>query len=324
MKVRFNHFERVAGIFVLTAIVGSALSAISVAVKQGWFEAKIRYHTVFENAEGVHGGTTVKMAGLNAGSVDEVELLPDNRVKVTFHVLGKFRDRIRMDSKAMLIRPFVIGDRVLEVAVGDQTHPVLPENETMVSEESVDMMTLLSGRKMNTAIAEMSKLMDSLQMMASAFSDPKRIEMVIRMFDRLEPMLENLNTMSQEVTTLSKQFNDDKVLRSLLTDARTLLREMNKILPAVNEHSPEFGQDLAILMKSMGRVSQELEVAFVEVSPQVPGTAKRLVELMHETTVLIKAMQKSMFVRGSVQEVREEESANPKRWPAYAPSEPRK
>lgn len=320
MKVRFNHFERVAGLFVLVAVGGAGLSAVSVAIKQGWFETKVKYHTVFENADGVHGGTTVKMAGLNAGSVDEVELLEDNRVRVTFHVLGKFKDRIKTDSKAMLIRPFIIGDRVLEVAVGSPTALPLAENAPMPSEESVDMMTLLSGRKMTSALAEMSKLMDSLQMMATAFSDPKRIEMVIRMFDRMEPLLENMNTMSREVTELSKQLNDDQVLRAVMKDARTLLVEMNRILPAVNEHSPEFGRDMAILMKSMGRVSQELEVAFVEVSPEVPGTAKRMVELMHEATVLIKAMQKSMFVRGSVEEVRAEESSNPKRWPASAPT----
>jgi phospholipid/cholesterol/gamma-HCH transport system substrate-binding protein len=319
MKVRFNHFERVAGLFVLIAVGGAGLSAVSVAIKQGWFETKVKYHTVFENADGVHGGTTVKMAGLNAGSVDEVELLEDNRVRVTFHVLGKFKDRIKTDSKAMLIRPFIIGDRVLEVAVGSPGAQPLAENMPMTSEESVDMMTLLSGRKMTSALAEMSKLMESLQMMATAFSDPKRIEMVIRMFDRMEPLLENMNTMSREVTDLSKQLNENQVLRAVMKDARTLLAEMNRILPAVNEHSPEFGRDMATLMKSMSRVSQELEVGFVEVSPEVPGTAKRMVELMHEATVLIKAMQKSMFVRGSVEEVRAEESSNPKRWPASAP-----
>jgi ABC-type transporter Mla subunit MlaD len=127
MHVKFNKFERVAGLFVLLAIVGSIVTALSVAVKQGWFENKFKYQTVFNSADGIHSGTVVQMAGLRAGSVEEIELLGNNKIKVVFYVMGKFQNRIRSDSKTQLVRPFVIGDRVLEVSVGS-------DDGTLVSE----------------------------------------------------------------------------------------------------------------------------------------------------------------------------------------------
>ena len=51
MKIKFNKFERVAGIFVLTAIVGGVAVMIGVAVKKGWFETKIKFETMLKNAD---------------------------------------------------------------------------------------------------------------------------------------------------------------------------------------------------------------------------------------------------------------------------------
>ena len=90
MKVKFSKFERVAGLFVGFAIIGFFVSAISVAVKQGWFESKVHFETQFLNADGVHAGTAVQMAGLRAGSVESVELLQDSKILVKFHVLEKY------------------------------------------------------------------------------------------------------------------------------------------------------------------------------------------------------------------------------------------
>ena len=80
MKVKFNHFERVAGVFVLVAVAALVISMVGVSVKQGWFDSKTVFRTIFETAEGIHAGTEVQLAGLRAGSVTDVELTMDNKI----------------------------------------------------------------------------------------------------------------------------------------------------------------------------------------------------------------------------------------------------
>lgn len=315
-NLKLNKFERVAGLFVLVAIGGAMLSALSVAVKQGWFEPKISFTTTFENADGVHAGTKVKMSGLNAGSVDDVELLPDNKVKVSFHILGKFRDRIREDSKTQLIRPFLIGDRVLEVVVGSESKLVLPEHAELKSEESMDLMALMGGKKMNQYLSRLTEMLDSFQALAEAFTQKSRTESMVRIFDRLEPLLENLTLMSEEMVKLSRQATQGENLQKVLVNVAVLTRELNQILPQLNDNNPELGRDLALMTRSLGKVTIEMEKMFEELGPEAPSTARRAVEALHETTVLIKALQKSMLLRSNVREVREEEAKDPVRWPA--------
>jgi phospholipid/cholesterol/gamma-HCH transport system substrate-binding protein len=282
MKIRLSHYERIAGLFILFAVVGSAVTAVSVAIKQGWFEDKVYFQTQFENADGLHDGTVVQMAGLRAGSVTEVRLESNNLITVKFYILEKFRDKVREDSEAQLIRPFLIGDRMLDISVGDPEKNLMGEFASLKSEEASDIMTILSGKKLGSYMAKMSQMLENLKTVMEAFLDKNRTQNMVKLFDRLNPLLENMNAMSVEVTKLSKQATEESNMKVVLQNAVFLTAELNKTIPQLN-------------------------AALKEIGPEMPKTARRAVEALEEATVLIKAMQKSVFMRGNVEDVRLEE-----------------
>ncbi len=282
MKIKLTHYERVAGVFVLVAIFGCAVAAVSAAIKQGWFEDKAYFQTYFENADGLHEGTVVQMAGLRAGSVSEVQLESDNKIKVTFYVMGKYRDKIKRDSVAQLIRPFLIGDRLLDVTVGSHAEQVLAEYEIIESQEATDVMSLLSGKKLGVYMSQTAQLLENLKTVMEAFLSKDRTENMVKIFDKLNPLVDNMNTMSVEVTKLSKQATDQNNMQAVMGNVAQLTQELNKTLPKLTE-------------------------AMKEIGPEMPSTARRAVEALDEATVLIKAMQKSLLLRGAVEDVRAEE-----------------
>ena len=311
MKVKFNKFERIAGLFVVTAIVGTLLTALSVAIKQGWFEKKIAYEAIFENADGLHQGTVVQMAGLRAGAVDEVELQANNRILVRFHILGKFQERLRQDSKVQLIRPFIIGERVLDVTVGSDASPIMPERAQIASIETTDIMTLLSGRNTNNYLSKISGILENMQVLMEAFAQKSRAESLVRMFDQLDPLLRNLNTMSLEVIQLSQQATDQQGVKRLVSNLNTTTSEMNKILPGLNKENPQLAKDLAVMTQNLAIVTRSLGPAMAEIEPEMPKASRRLMQVLDETVVVLKAMQKSFFMRSNVQEVLDEEKRLP-------------
>jgi phospholipid/cholesterol/gamma-HCH transport system substrate-binding protein len=324
MKVKFNKFERVAGLFVLFAIVGCFLMAISVAVKQGWFENKLKFESVFANADGVHSGTTVLIAGLRAGSVEEVELLGSNKIRVKYYVLGKFQERIREDSKAQLVRPFVIGDRVLEISVGSPERKVAFDGSILESEETLDLMTLLSGKRLGTSLEKISEMLGNLQVLMEAFLDKDRTRSMLRIFDKLDPLMGNMTDMSEEVIKLSRQLTYKENLKKTITQTAILTKELNVILPELNRRNPELAKNLAQLTSSLSQMTEDFKsvtVMMKDYGPQVPTVAKRALEALDEATILMKAMQKNFFLRSSVEEVTAEEKAEidqGKRQPARA------
>lgn len=307
MKVKLTRFERVAGLFVLIAVAGVIAVGIGAAIKQGWFETKFYYTTTFENADGIHQGSVVQMSGLRAGAVDTVELKNDNTIEVRFYVLGKFSQRVKADSQVQLIRPFVIGERVLDVAAGSAESPVLADGSHVRAVESFDLMTMLSGKKLNSTIEKLTGLLGNLEGLITAFLDKNRTESMIRIFDRLDPLLKNLNAMSIEMTKIGQQANKDQGVEKLVGHLTLTLSELNKVLPQLNEENPELAKDLAVMTQNLAVMTRALGPAMESVEGELPQTSKRLVEALDETVVVLKAMQKSFFMRSSVEEVRKEE-----------------
>lgn len=129
MRIKFNKFERIAGIFVFAAFIGLVAATVGIAIQKGWFASKVEYKTMLPSAEGVHSGTLVQIAGLRAGSVKSVDLISANEVQVKFEVFERFKNRIREDSMVQVIRPFVIGEKVFEVTVGtEESAELSPEH----------------------------------------------------------------------------------------------------------------------------------------------------------------------------------------------------
>lgn len=310
--IKFNKFERVAGLFVGIAALGFVVSLFGVAHEQGWFDSKVHWQTSFVSGDGVHPGTAVQIQGLKAGSVEEVELTDDNRVWVRFYVLSKFASKIKTDSKIQLIRPFVIGERVLDISVGTPDAQSAPPESLLASQETMDLMSVMSGKHLGEYLTAMSGMVANLKVLAEAFLNKDRTESLIATFDRIDPLMKNLNTLSTEAIKLTKQVNKDDNLAVLLQALAATTKELNHILPEMHKQAPQMAKDITQLVANLAILTNEFKViipALAEVAPDLPQTSRRAVEALDEAVVLIKAMQKSFFVKGNAEEVREEEAA---------------
>lgn len=310
MIIKLSKFERVAGLFLLVVVLGALVTGVGAAIKQGWFEKKIYFSTSFDGADGVHTGTQVMISGLKAGIVEEVELQQDNRVKIHFYVLGKFRDKVRLDTQVQLLRPFIVGERVLDLSVGSAQSEMLAENSEIKSMETIDVMSLLSGKNMNSYFGKIGSMIENLQVLVEAFLDKNRTQSMVRMFDRIDPLLTQVTILSTELTKLSRQATKDKNLEKVLSSLTETTYELNKILPAMNNENPELAKNLANLIQDVAEISKEAKVlapAFKEVGGEMPQAARRMVEALNESVIMMKAMQKSILIRGNIEEVREEE-----------------
>ncbi len=322
MKIKFNQFERVAGLFVLMAIGGSIAASVAVAVKRGWFERKIALETHLSSADGVHIGTMVQMAGLRAGSVTSVDLKNNNQILVRFEVSERFHARIHEDSVVRIMRPFIIGEKVLDVSVGTEQTKNVPEGQLLASEASADIMDLVSGKTLGPYLETMGKMMENLKFVAEAFLDPERSKAIVKIFDELNPLIRNMSSMGKEATGLIRQLNGKQQLVTTVNNLVALTTELNTVMPQFTKNSPELAADLSKIAKNMAVLTDEMQKflpLMSQMAPEIPHASKRALEALDETVVTLKALQKSFLLRGSVKDVREEEAKE--RQPA---SEPKK
>lgn len=310
MKIKFNKFEKVAGVFVGFAILGFVFFTLAVAVKKGWFSSKVDFTTKMVTADGIHPGTTVQISGLRAGSVDEIELVSATEVNVRFYVLDKFALQIKKDSVVQVIRPFIIGDKVLEVTVGSADQPLMAASSELPLIQSFDIMDVLGGRKLNGFVSTFDHMAESLKIFAEAFSDPERSRALVTMVDHLVPLIKNLNNMSLQVTKVTDTALKEKRLDTILANFAQISEQMNKMIPALADEAPDLGRQMGQIVKNLNVLTTEfkkLTPAITEIAPDLPRTTRRAVEALDETVVLLKAMQRSWFFRGNVKDIKKEE-----------------
>ena len=225
MKIRLNKYERTAGLFVGFALCASLTAGIAIALTNSWFSRKVEFMTELESADGVHAGTTVQIAGLRVGSVSDVELGEHDQVQVHLQILEKFKHKVRADSQITMFRPFILSDKVLEVTTGSADQPELKSGSMIPTVASTDVMDLLSGKKMTEVLSSFDHMADSLKVIGTAFTSKERTQSLVQTLDRLNPLVQNLNTMATEVVKLTSVANRDKRAEIIVSNLAQLSHE---------------------------------------------------------------------------------------------------
>ena len=310
MKVKFNLFERVAGLFVLGAVFLSVVATIGMGIKKGWFDPKVHLVTYVQSAEGIHPGTPVRFSGLRIGSVDSVDLRSSNEVVIKFKVLKRFAKRINTNSIVFLARPFVIGEKALEIADGEIEGDPVKDGQILSSQQSPDFLEILGGNKLGAYMESLDSTMQNLQKLAEAFLSNERTDQIIVLFDELFPLMEKMNSMASEVSILSASLNEKKRLEKVIDEVQVISQHMNRALPSVSKDMPELSGNLLKLTTNLNQLSEDMKQIMPVVKtigPEMPSATKKAVRALDEAVITLKAMQKTWFLQSNVEEVQKEE-----------------
>lgn len=306
MKIKFNKYERISGLFVLTALVGSVFILVLIAVQKKWFESKVYYTTKFEVGDGINPGTQVQISGIKVGAVSDIYFEDDGKVSVKFFVLKTYSNRIRVDSVIRTFRPFIIGEKVLDLTMGNILNPILNSGAFVKAESSMDLMEIFSGRRLGTNMDTIDSVLKNIQILVQAFTDESRTQKLINIFDKVEPLVSNLDKMSKEFVYLSTQMSREQRMKVVMQNLVSVSGEMNSFL----KRSPETMADVSEIVKNLSQITKDLNTilpALTAVAPELPKASRQAIEALNEAVIVLKAMQKSFLLSGSVKEVREEE-----------------
>lgn len=130
------------GIFVVIALVIGGSLAFVLGNQRNVFRSKIQYKAVFENVGGLREGSPVRIAGVDVGTVELVELREDGKIHVTLGVIEDAAPLVRTDSVASIGNKGLLGDKLIDVTSG--RGPVLPPGGTIPSETPVDLAQYMS------------------------------------------------------------------------------------------------------------------------------------------------------------------------------------
>lgn len=147
MEAKREHFVRVGGFVAVGLIIAAALIFI-IGEERNLFKSKVVLHTQFRDAAGLRAGSPVRMGGVTVGSVTAVHFgdnARDSMLHVDFELTREALVRVRANSIARIGAKGLLGDKVLDITVGDPGQAEVQNGASLNGEEAFDMSTAMGA-----------------------------------------------------------------------------------------------------------------------------------------------------------------------------------
>lgn len=285
--------------FVGAGLLVFAVILFMAAKRQGWFSASVEYSIEFPSGEGLFVGTPVTVSGLKAGQVKSVELAAGNKVAVLIKVQKKFSTHIKEDSRVVLGRPFIIGEKVISVSPGSESLAPLAEHSMLKGEETLEITDLLSGGRLSPYFKTFETLMEQFRVIIEGDGKKNTTVSLIELYRQTFQSLKTLEDVSRELKFIRTEFATSPDTKKLIRELARSSEQLNSVLVKTDAALPEF----TLMSREFGRMAPELGKA------------------LNETVFTLQAMQRSFVLSGGVARLKEEK-AKAERAPASTPPSP--
>lgn len=274
------------GIFVTVALVVGGALAFIIGNQRNLFTPKVTYSAVFDDVGGLRAGNGVNVAGVGVGTVEGVEFMSDGRVRVTFEVVDSAAQLIRgnpnvgvpsdedapQPSMITIGSKGMLGDKQLEVSVGDESLEAWPADQPMLVNTGSDLFAQAAS-----IAGEAEGVMHNVRRMTDPFADQEFSRDVQTMADNLAQITGMLATgdgaVQRLMTDPSTADEIDATLRNFRATSSELARMTRSIRLVVDEvrtgdgsaHALVYGDEGRQAMANVSQVTGELAQVLGEV-----------------------------------------------------------
>jgi phospholipid/cholesterol/gamma-HCH transport system substrate-binding protein len=137
------------GIFVIAGLVLLTAAIYFVGKQKNFFADTFRLRVQFATVSGLKIGDNVLFSGINAGMVDNIELITDTTVMVYLVLKKEMQRFVKTNAMAAIGSDGLMGDRVLTIYPGTPAALQVTDNALLVSKKRVEMDDLLGSVKIS-------------------------------------------------------------------------------------------------------------------------------------------------------------------------------
>jgi phospholipid/cholesterol/gamma-HCH transport system substrate-binding protein len=252
------------GIFVFVGLLLFAASIFFLGERGRYFSRQNHLKAFFTSVAGLHEGATVRLAGVAAGRVSRIRLPspPDKKVLVELSVAGGAIENIRRDSVARIETLGFLGDKFIEISVGNPQEPSLPDGATLRVEEPADFAILVGQGQRVLGHAE--RIAASLDTMLSTLEKAGTIEAVAGAAQTTERLTASIERGEGVLSWLATDPESKRLVAETIHSVRAVaasLERGNGALPWLiqDPDSRRFVQDLGRAAEALAALSTEVK-----------------------------------------------------------------
>ncbi|KPM48296.1 MlaD family protein [Jiulongibacter sediminis] len=223
------------GLFMIIGLVIFGAGVLLISNMRKIFTKKIEAFAVFQDVSGLTKGNNVLFSGVKVGTVEDLEFVPNEGVKVTFLIEQKSQKYIYKDADLKIGSDGLIGNPLLVISGGSASAGAIENNHQFkISKEDTQQDMLATLQENNKNILAITEDLKSL--IGGIEEGQGNLGKLIKdesLYKQIDQTLGQLRVSSYAINEMSKNLNQ---FSSTLTNPEYLpyqLSHDNSIMPAL-------------------------------------------------------------------------------------------
>ncbi len=228
------------GAFVILGVLLFGVGLFFIGNRRMLWSNNFEAYAEFTNIAGLENGAKVRVAGMDAGEVEEIHVPggPSGRFRVKVRLLEDLHPLLRLDSVATIQNDGLVGNKFVQIEAGSEGSPRLPDQGTMQSREPFDLADLLQ------------KMSETIDLVTDTITDVQ---------GNLDQALTSISDTVAQAQSLMTDVGND--VRGILASTQSITRDVTTIVAGVRGGRGTIGRlltDDSIYM-SAKRIAEDAE-----------------------------------------------------------------
>jgi len=300
------------GIFVAFGLVIFIAAVYYLGSQQNLFSDSTKLYAKFGNVNGLKIGNNIRYAGINVGTVNEIEIINDTTILVTMMIDKDASTFIKENSQAEVSSEGLMGNKIVTVSNGSTSAGAINEGDTLPSVDPIQIDEIMrtvskTGQNVLSISNDIAGMIDAITsgqgMLGKLIADSSTVESfteITRTFDR---SVNNLSTMSDDLTFLTSQIKQGEgALGKLITDESFAheIGRMSDTLKVATTYISSITRDLAKfsdkLSDSDGAINMLLEDTAT--AQNLQNTILNINQMAQEVEITAQKVNNSWLLNG--------------------------
>ncbi|BAP32423.1 uncharacterized protein CHSO_3386 [Chryseobacterium sp. StRB126] len=211
------------GIFVTIGVLLFIITVYFIGVNRNLFGSNFVLRSEFKNVSGLKQGSTVRLSGINIGTVSKIDFVSDSLVLVKLLIEKDVQKYIKTDAVASIASDGLMGDKILIISPGTTSTTIVKDNDMIASYKTIEIDDIFSSVKKS---ADNTKAITDQLVEFSAKMNNKNSLLTKIMTDqdfaaRIDKTIENLQTGSNELVQFTTKLNNKNgTVAKIFTDTK--------------------------------------------------------------------------------------------------------
>ena len=315
---RFRHVNEITGAFVLGVFVLLALGVVGTGFSQRWFTRSTEFTMLLPTgAQGLRPGAEVQMLGTVVGSVQDIWVdTVERRMKARVSVRSDFAEMfVKADSRALLRRPFGIGETYVEIRGGSAEAERMPPQYAMeaTSEgaptESLEKTIAQVRDELVPGIQEARRGVQEYTELAAELRRPDsnlqqaftRLNGILADVEKGEGLAGKILSDPQMAAEVQKAMAG---LNASLAEAQLVLQDLRKTTTTVAGQSQQSLEQFQAILQDIQKTTAALPQTVKSINQTteaMPAMVLQTQETLRQIQRLVEGAQRSWLLRGTIE-----------------------